>query len=173
MLCTYLKKFKDILQQIFKFYQNSAVRMAGLKEIEVFKKLPLDEITGKIGCVLGSNLCMVIVIKLLVNKFLNTACYFFIDNFRRTENKDERSRRDTRWLSHDRAVSAVRQCLPALITSLEREASERSDATAAGLSMFVKNPNFIASIYMMSDVLPHLSRLSKSFQVQSCKQVYI
>lgn len=76
-------------------------------------------------------------------------------------------------LSHDRAVSAVRQCLPALITSLEREASERSDATAAGLSMFVKNPNFIASIYMMSDVLPHLSRLSKSFQVQSCKQVYI
>lgn len=116
---------------------------------------------------------MVIVIKLLVNKFLNTACYFFIDNFRRTENKDERSRRDTRWLSHDRAVSAVRQCLPALITSLEREASKRSDATAAGLSMFVKNPNFIASIYMMSDVLPHLSRLSKSFQVQSCKQVYI
>lgn len=145
--------------------------MAGLKEIEVFKKL--DEITGKIGCVLGSNLCMVIVIKLLVNKFLNTACYFFIDNFRRTENKDERSRRDTRWLSHDRAVSAVRQCLPALITSLEREASEQSDATAAGLSLFVKNPNFIASIYMMSDVLPHLSRLSKSFQVQSCKQVYI
>lgn len=147
--------------------------MTGLKEIEVFKKL--DEITGKIGCVLGSNLpvCMVIVIKLLVNKFLNTACYFFIDNFRRTENKDERSRRDTRWLSHDRAVSAVRQCLPALITSLEREASKRSDATAAGLSMFVKNPNFIASIYMMSDVLPHLSRLSKSFQVQSCKQVYI
>lgn len=65
--------------------------MAGLKEIEVFKKL--DEITGKIGCVLGSNLCLVIVIKLLVNKFLNTACYFFIDNFRRTENKDERSRR--------------------------------------------------------------------------------
>lgn len=98
--------------------------MAGLKEIEVSKKL--DEITGKIGCVLGSNLCiMVIVIKLLVNKFLNTACYFFIDNLRRTENKDERSRRDTRWLSHDRAVSAVRQCLPALITSLEREASER------------------------------------------------
>lgn len=171
MLCTYLKKFKDILQQIFKFYQNSAVRMAGLKEIEVSKKL--DEITGKIGCVLGSNLCMVIVIKLLVNKFLNTACYFFIDNFRRTENKDERSRRDTRWLSHDRAVSAVGQCLPALITSLEREASERSGATAAGLSIFVKNPNFIASIYMMSDVLPHLSRLSKSFQVQSCKQVYI
>lgn len=116
--------------------------MTGLKEIEVFKKL--DEITGKIGCVLGSNLpvCMVIVIKLLVNKFLNTACYFFIDNFRRTENKDERSRRDTRWLSHDRADSAVRQCLPALITSLEREASERSDATAAGLSIFVKKSKF-------------------------------
>ena len=73
---------------------------------------------------------------------------------------------DTRWLSHERAVTAIRVCLPALISSLEREASERSDATAAGLAMFVKNTNFIASIHMMSDVLPHLSKLSKTFQVK-------
>ncbi|XP_069110144.1 zinc finger protein 862-like [Argopecten irradians] len=30
----YLRKFKDIMQQLFRFYQNSAVRMSGLKEIE-------------------------------------------------------------------------------------------------------------------------------------------
>lgn len=72
---------------------------------------------------------------------------------------------DTRWLSHDRAVTAIRECLPALVASLEREASERADATAAGLAMFVKTTNFVASIHMMSDILPHLSRLSKSFQV--------
>lgn len=80
--------------------------MVGLKEIEVFKKL--DEIIGKIGCVLGLNLCMVIVIKFFVNKFLNIVCYFFIDNFRRIENKDERSRRDIRWLFYDRVVLVVR-----------------------------------------------------------------
>ncbi|CAG2231770.1 unnamed protein product [Mytilus edulis] len=71
---------------------------------------------------------------------------------------------DTRWLSHDRAVTAIRECLPALIASLEREASERSDATAAGLAMFVKTTKFVASIHMMSDILPHLARLSKTFQ---------
>ncbi|XP_071169572.1 zinc finger protein 862-like [Mytilus edulis] len=115
----YLKKFKDLLQQIFKFYQNSAVRMSGLKEIET--------ILG------GPQLKMKEVL-------------------------------DTRWLSHDRAVTAIRECLPALIASLEREASERSDATAAGLAMFVKTTKFVASIHMMSDILPHLARLSKTFQ---------
>lgn len=30
----YLKKFKDILDQLYRFYQNSAVRMAGLKAIQ-------------------------------------------------------------------------------------------------------------------------------------------
>ncbi|CAG2243350.1 unnamed protein product [Mytilus edulis] len=41
------------------------------------------------------------------------------------------------------------------IASLEREASERSDATAAGhgLAMFVKTTKFVASIHMMSDPL--------------------
>ncbi|KAK3086416.1 hypothetical protein FSP39_018175 [Pinctada imbricata] len=115
----YLKKFKAILQQMFKFYQNSAVRMAGLKEFE---------------SILGDP-----AVKL-------------------------REIADTRWLSHENAVTAIRRCLPSLITSLEREASERMDATAAGLATFVKQPTFICSIAMLSNVLPHLSRLSKAFQ---------
>ena len=71
---------------------------------------------------------------------------------------------DTRWLSHENAVTAIRRCLPALITSLEREAAERTDATAAGLATFVKQPKFICTIAMLSDALPHLSMLSKAFQ---------
>ena len=71
---------------------------------------------------------------------------------------------DTIWLSHLNAVDAVRRCHTALITSLEREASERTDATAAGLATFVKTPFFVCTIAMMSDVLPHLNRLSKIFQ---------
>lgn len=56
---------------------------------------------------------------------------------------------------------------PALIASLEREASERTDATAAGLAMFVKSPFFLCAIAMLLDTLPHLNRLSKLFQKTS------
>ena len=41
---------------------------------------------------------------------------------------------DTRWLSHDRAVSVLRRTYDAVVISLEREATERHDATAAGLA---------------------------------------
>lgn len=44
--------------------------------------------------------------------------------------------------------------LPAVITSLEWEASERDDALALGLCKVVKEYNFIASLYTMCDVLP-------------------
>lgn len=64
-----------------------------------------------------------------------------------------------------RAVTAVRPCLLTLLASLERGASERSDANAAALSMTVKNKNFIATAYILSDVLLHFSRLSNAFQV--------
>lgn len=74
---------------------------------------------------------------------------------------------DSRWLSHETAVRAVSQCLPSLITSLECEASERHDATAAGLATFVKSPSFVCTLAMLGDVLPHLNRLSKLFQKTS------
>ena len=55
--------------------------------------------------------------------------------------------------------------LPAVITSLEREATERGDALAVGLSKVVKRYKFIASLYLMCDTLPIVSRLSRLFQV--------
>ncbi|XP_077863345.1 zinc finger protein 862-like [Saccoglossus kowalevskii] len=115
----YLKRLSSTLQQLFYFYQNSSVRMAGLAEIQK---------------ILGES-----DIRL----------------------KDAKA---VRWLSHQRAVNAIRRSLPAVITSLEREASERDNATAAGLVSFIKDYQFIASIHMLSDVLPHLSRLSLLFQ---------
>ena len=41
------------------------------------------------------------------------------------------------WLSHDMAVSALRRYLPAVVSSLSREAGERNDAQALGLLKFV------------------------------------
>ena len=46
---------------------------------------------------------------------------------------------DVCWLSYEKAVNNLRKCLPSVITSLEREASERHDAQALGLATFVKS----------------------------------
>ncbi|XP_033101202.1 uncharacterized protein LOC117104464, partial [Anneissia japonica] len=48
--------------------------------------------------------------------------------------------------------------------SLEREAQERSDVQAMGLSVFLQTYDFVATLYMLSDVLPLLSQLSKAMQ---------
>ena len=71
---------------------------------------------------------------------------------------------DVRWLSHERAVDNLRKCLPSVITSLEREASERHDAQALGLATFVKSYQFVATLLMLADVLPPLANLSRAFQ---------
>lgn len=72
--------------------------------------------------------------------------------------------KDVRWLSHERAVSNLRQCLPSVIASLEREATERHEAQALGLATFVTTYSFVATLLMLSDVLPTLAGLSRAFQ---------
>ena len=49
-----------------------------------------------------------------------------------------------RWLSHAMAINAVKRSLPAHLTSLERESSERSDPTALGLATLCRTYMFIA-----------------------------
>ena len=46
---------------------------------------------------------------------------------------------DTHWLSHDAACQTLVKVLPAVITSLEREASERGDSLATGICKVVKS----------------------------------
>ena len=48
--------------------------------------------------------------------------------------------------------------------SLDREASERSEPVAAGLIKMITTYKFLATLYMMCDILPHLARLSCMFQ---------
>ena len=61
----------------------------------------------------------------------------------------------------------LRQCLPSVLVSLEREATERHDAQARGLALFVKDSFFVASVYFESDILPPLAQLSRAFQKTS------
>ena len=72
--------------------------------------------------------------------------------------------KDVRWLSHDNAIKAVIRSLPALLVSLDREASENVEPTAHGLFKFMKCYKFVATAHLLSDILPHLSRLSRIFQ---------
>ena len=117
---TYLKRFKAVLDQLYRFYENSPVCSAGcLKSIQ---------------------------------EVLNDPC------LKLTQAKD------VRWLSHDKAVSNLRRCLPSVITSLEREAVERYNAEASGLAAFVKTYKFVSALYMFCDVLPPLAGLSRAFQ---------
>ena len=115
----YLKRFKDLLDQLYRYYEKSPVRMAGLKAIQEVLNDPQLKLTQA---------------------------------------------KDVRWLSHEKAVSNLRRCLPSVITSLEREAEKRNCAQAAGLVGFIKQYKFVASLYMLSDVLPPLANLSRAFQ---------
>ena len=71
--------------------------------------------------------------------------------------------KDVRWLSHDKAVSNIRRCLPSVITRLGREAEERYNAEASGLAAFVKTYKFVSALYMFCNVLPPLTGLSCAF----------
>ena len=77
----YVKRFKSILDQLYRFYENSAVRTVDLRAIEDVLNDPKVELTQA---------------------------------------------KDVRWLSHDKAVINFHSCLPSVIVSLEREASEHS-----------------------------------------------
>ncbi len=114
--------FKPTLRQLFYFYENSSVRMSGLKSIEALLETP--------------------ELKL-------------------------KQPADTRWLSHDAACLTLVKVLPAVITSLEREAAERGQALAVGLSRVVKQYKFLFTLYMMCDILPIVSHLSRVFQAST------
>lgn len=74
--------------------------------------------------------------------------------------------KDVRWLSHDQAVQTLRRTLPAVLTALEREGSENGEPVAIGLVKVMKCYEFVACLYLMCEVLPHLSHLSRLFQAE-------
>ena len=49
---------------------------------------------------------------------------------------------------------------------MEREAQECNNAEAAGLATIIKKYNFVASLYLFSDVPHPLAALSSAFQKQ-------
>ena len=70
----------------------------------------------------------------------------------------------TRWLSHDAAVGAFMKCFKAVLVAFGREATERKDIVAKAYLQKTSSLKFVASLCMFSDLLSHLSRLSRVFQ---------
>ena len=59
---------------------------------------------------------------------------------------------ETRWLSHQNAVDALRRSIVSVKLLMEQEA-ETGNAVALGLSIQLKKPAFIATLLVLSDVL--------------------
>ena len=74
----------------------------------------------------------------------------------------------TRWLSVDRSVNRLKSCFSSVVISLQREGEERSDAKAVGLTNLVCEYRFVYTMLLLCDALPHVSHLSRCFQIADC-----
>ena len=89
--------------------------------------------------------------------------------------------KDVCWLAHSNAIKALIRSLPSILVSLDKEASENGEPTANGLYKFISCYKFLSTAYLLFDVLPHLSRLSRILQkenvdlllIQPCLQTTI
>ena len=97
-----VKKFFNILIQLFDFFDNSAVQMAWLEAVQ-----SLIEERGH----------------------LLASCR-------------------TRWLSTERSITHLKKCYSSVVLSLQREAEQRSDAKAVGLSSLVTEHRFVCTSAM-------------------------
>lgn len=70
----------------------------------------------------------------------------------------------TRWLSLGKAVKSLKQDYPAVLTTLRLLDDEHHDAAAKGLFMRLNTFKFIATIYILNQVIPILDTVSKTFQ---------
>lgn len=70
----------------------------------------------------------------------------------------------TRWLSTDLAIRGVFEDFVALTQTLRLYKELENDSTAIGLLKQTGNIKFLSAVYLLHEVLPALSHLSKAFQ---------
>ena len=66
-----------------------------------------------------------------------------------------------RWLSLEQSVQSVYKSYIALLHTFQEL---QADALALGLYKKIKTPKFLGTLFILNEVLPHLSTLSKIFQ---------
>ena len=70
-----------------------------------------------------------------------------------------------RWLSHDQACDTMRHILPCIVMSLHRVREMTLKRWV--LCTRWRNGEFVACLFMLCDILPALSSLSRNFQVSN------
>ena len=65
-------------------------------------------------------------------------------------------------------MNKLKACFCSIVLSLEREGDRRSDAKAIGLHGLITQYRFVCTMLLLCDALPHLSRMSKCFQMTEC-----
>ena len=68
----------------------------------------------------------------------------------------------TCWLSFDASVNSVKKCIYPLLLALKH--LEPNSAIAGGLYKKMYSGYFLRTLYLLSEVLPILSTLNKTFQ---------
>ena len=74
---------------------------------------------------------------------------------------------DTRWLSNERAVHAVHESLPALVTTFEEIYNETGYAESHGVVSLLVKYKTVASVYMLCNVLHTVAKLQGFLQGKS------
>jgi len=68
---------------------------------------------------------------------------------------------------------AVKRMFFSVIMSLQHEGEEREDAKALGLLNLITEYRFVCTLLLMCDISPHISHLSKCFQITDCDYIII
>ena len=74
---------------------------------------------------------------------------------------------DTRWLAHNRSVKVIRCSMRPLIDTLEHIREDTGEPEALGMLRTMKTYNFVATLMMLSDVLPVLTCLNRALQAKT------
>lgn len=73
---------------------------------------------------------------------------------------------ETRWLSLEYAIDALRKSLQSVSGVLNQEADD-GDATALGLAIALSKPQFLITLWFLSDVISTVASLSRAVQSES------
>ena len=74
---------------------------------------------------------------------------------------------ETRWLSHQNSVDALRRCLNAVYTSLQQESAERAEATPYGLCKEIENLSSLPHYCFYQTFLQYLGTFHTHFNYHS------
>ena len=71
---------------------------------------------------------------------------------------------ETRWLALGECAVKLKNILMSVLISLEREGEERADMSATGLFHLMTKFEFLATLFLLCNILPTINRLSRVFQ---------